>query len=103
MTGHGGAEFLKFQDQFEITSQDVADALGQMHEKRRYKELLFMADTCQAASLGTRFYSPGVLTVGSSKLGEPSWSSHQDSDIGLTGAPECAWACLLCCPGHISE
>lgn len=52
LTGHGGAEFLKFQDQFEITSQDIADALGQMREKRRYRELLFMVDTCQARTDG---------------------------------------------------
>jgi len=36
MTGHGGEEFLKFQDTEEISSYDVADAFEQMWEKRRY-------------------------------------------------------------------
>lgn len=35
MTGHGGDEFLKFQDAEEIQSRDLADAFAQMHEKRR--------------------------------------------------------------------
>ncbi|XP_059310914.1 uncharacterized protein LOC132062346 [Lycium ferocissimum] len=51
MTGHGGDEFLKFQDSEELQSHDLADAVKQMKEKRRFKELLIMVDTCQAATL----------------------------------------------------
>ena len=51
ITGHGGDEFMKFQDQTEIMSKDIADALEQMREKRRYNEVLFIAETCQAATL----------------------------------------------------
>jgi phosphatidylinositol glycan class K len=36
MTGHGGDEFLKFQDNEEVSAYDVADAIEQMWEKRRY-------------------------------------------------------------------
>jgi len=36
MTGHGGDEFLKFQDSEELQSHDLADAVKQMKEKRRY-------------------------------------------------------------------
>lgn len=35
MTGHGGNEFLKFQDSEEIGSWDLADAFEQMWEKKR--------------------------------------------------------------------
>jgi glycosylphosphatidylinositol transamidase (GPIT) subunit GPI8 len=35
MTGHGGNEFLKFQDAEEISAFDLADAFRQMWEKRR--------------------------------------------------------------------
>jgi len=35
MTGHGGNEFLKFQDAEEISSHDLADAFEQMWEKKR--------------------------------------------------------------------
>jgi hypothetical protein len=36
MTGHGGDEFLKFQDQEEISAYDIADAFQQMHTQKRY-------------------------------------------------------------------
>ena len=35
MTGHGGNEFLKFQDSEEISAFDIADAFEQMWQKKR--------------------------------------------------------------------
>lgn len=35
MTGHGGNEFLKFQDNEEISAFDLADAFEQMWQKKR--------------------------------------------------------------------
>ena len=83
MTGHGGDEFLKFQDNEEISAWDLADAVGGMWTGGRYKQLLFMVDTCQANTLYTRFYSPNVLATGSSGKGENSYSHHADQDIGV--------------------
>jgi len=40
MTGHGGNEFLKFQDSEEIGSWDLADAIEQMWMKKRYAIIL---------------------------------------------------------------
>ena len=59
MTGHGGSEFLKFQDSEEISSWDLADAFSQMREKKRYNEMLFMIDTCQA-----KYALPTILRPG---------------------------------------
>lgn len=36
LTGHGGDGFLKFQDSEEVTSQELADALEQMWQKKRW-------------------------------------------------------------------
>lgn len=83
MTGHGGDEFLKFQDAEEISSYDIADAFEQMHEKKRYNEIFFMIDTCQANTMFSKFYSPNILACGSSKLDESSYSHHSDTDIGV--------------------
>ncbi|EOY10993.1 Peptidase C13 family [Theobroma cacao] len=84
MTGHGGDEFLKFQDSEELQSHDLADAVKQMKEKLRFKELLIMVDTCQAATLFNQLQSPGVLAIGSSMRGENSYSHHLDSDVGVS-------------------
>ncbi|KAL4219563.1 hypothetical protein ACF0H5_022137 [Mactra antiquata] len=83
MTGHGGDGFLKFQDAEEISSVELADAFEQMWQKRRYHELFFMIDTCQAESMFQKFYSPNILAVASSKVGEDSLSHHVDPSIGV--------------------
>uniref|UniRef100_M1AUA6 Gpi-anchor transamidase n=1 Tax=Solanum tuberosum TaxID=4113 RepID=M1AUA6_SOLTU len=84
MTGYGGDEFLKFQDSEELQSHDLTDAVKQMKEKCRFKELLIMVDTCQAATLFSQLQSPGVLTIGSSMKGENSYSHHLDADVGVS-------------------
>ncbi|EIN03826.1 hypothetical protein PUNSTDRAFT_55922 [Punctularia strigosozonata HHB-11173 SS5] len=83
MTGHGGNEFLKFQDNEEISAFDIADAIEQMWQKGRYNELLFMIDTCQANTMYSKIYSPNVLATGSAEGGENSYSYENDNDIGV--------------------
>ncbi|KAG5985607.1 glycosylphosphatidylinositol anchor biosynthesis [Claviceps pusilla] len=83
MTGHGGNEFLKFQDAEEIGSFDLADAFQQMWEKKRYHEILFMIDTCQANTMYSRLYSPNIIATGSSELDQSSYSHHADNDVGV--------------------
>lgn len=83
MTGHGGNEFLKFQDAEEISAFDLADAFGQMWEKKRYHEMLFMIDTCQANTMYSKFYSPNILATGSSEIEQSSYSHHADQDVGV--------------------
>jgi len=83
MTGHGGNEFLKFQDAEEISSPDLADAFEQMWEKKRYNEMLFMIDTCQANTMYNAFYAPNIIATGSSALDQSSYSHHADQDVGV--------------------
>ena len=66
-----------------MNAYDLADAIEQMWEKRRYHELLFMIDTCQASTMASRLYSPNVLAVGSSVKDESSYSYNTDYDVGL--------------------
>lgn len=82
MSGHGGDEFLKFQDASDIKSQDIADAFEQMRLQGRYRQVMFMVDTCQANTLFNQFYSPGIFAIGSSAQGENSYSHQVDSYIG---------------------
>ncbi|XP_076436653.1 GPI-anchor transamidase-like [Babylonia areolata] len=83
MTGHGGDGFLKFQDAEEVSNVELADAFEQMWQKRRYHELFFMIDTCQAESMFQKFYSPNILAVASSRVGEDSLSHHVDPALGV--------------------
>ncbi|XP_034469866.1 GPI-anchor transamidase [Hippoglossus hippoglossus] len=83
LTGHGGNGFLKFQDSEEISNVELADAFQQMWQKRRYNELLFIIDTCQGASMYERFYSPNLMALASSQVGEDSLSHQPDLAIGV--------------------
>ncbi|KAL3673380.1 hypothetical protein V7S43_001095 [Phytophthora oleae] len=84
MSGHGGDGFLKFQDFEEMSSQDLADSIQEMHVKKRYNEIFFMVDTCQAGSLSNALESPKVVTIGSSQTGENSYAHHSDLELGLS-------------------
>ena len=76
---------IKFNvDNEELTSQDLADAIAQMHEKKRYHELLFMIDTCEAESMYLKIKSPDTISVASSKVGQPSLSHHNDRFVGVS-------------------
>ncbi|KAF8317658.1 hypothetical protein DL93DRAFT_2042420, partial [Clavulina sp. PMI_390] len=83
MAGHGGNEFLKFQDNEEMSAFDLADAFEQMYQKKRYHEIFFMIDTCQATSMYSKLYSPNILATGSSQVGENSYSYANDDEVGV--------------------
>ncbi|XP_064649397.1 GPI-anchor transamidase-like [Lineus longissimus] len=83
MTGHGGDGFLKFQDSEEISHVELGHAFEQMWQKRRYHEMFFAIDTCQAVSMYQKIYSPNILAVASSQVGQDSYSHHYDSSLGV--------------------
>jgi phosphatidylinositol glycan class K len=83
MTGHGGDGFLKFRDTTDISGPDLADAFAQMRDQGRFNELLFMADTCQGATLFREFRTPGVVAIGSADQGENSYSFQHDETLGV--------------------
>jgi phosphatidylinositol glycan class K len=83
LTGHGGDGFLKFQDFEEMNGHDIADALAQMWEKKRYNEIMLMVETCQAASMYRELKSPNIVALASSLTGQSSYSHHADNEIGV--------------------
>ena len=66
-----------------MSGPDIADALAQMKAKGRFRELLFIVDTCQAATLFEGFRTPDVVAVGSSLRSESSYSLTHDSKLGV--------------------
>lgn len=84
LTGHGGVEFLKFQDSSEVSAQDFADAFEQMRIQGRYNEILFVTDTCQANTLNYRLASKNVMGVSSSLEKQNSYSEGHEHSLGVT-------------------
>jgi GPI-anchor transamidase subunit K len=83
MTGHGGDEFFKFQDQEELSAQEFAYAIEDMYKSDRFLELLVVLDTCQAATMCVYIDTPNVICVGSSSRGENSYAYMPDQELGL--------------------
>ena len=74
---------LFYQDSKEISSIELADTFAQMHEKKRYNELMFVIDTCHAVSMYTKLYSPNIVAMASSQADEDSLSHHVDEEVGV--------------------
>lgn len=83
-SGHGGDGFLKFRDTTTMSTRDITDAVAQMKEKGRFREMLFVVDTCQAGTLFEGFDAiKDVVAIGSSVRGESSYSLTHDFDLGV--------------------
>jgi len=63
---------LNFKNE-EITAQDIGIMIKEMDKLKRYKQLLIIADTCQAATLANYITSPNVIVITSSLKGENSY------------------------------
>lgn len=84
LTGHGGDGFLKFHDADELSAIELANAISEMRHKRRFRKLLIIVDTCQAASLYKHLQvGSSVLAFASSRLGENAYASPPDATIGV--------------------
>jgi len=90
VTGHGGDSFFKFQDVEEIMASDFAALWNQ----RSFHHALFIADTCQAFTLGDQLPTNDndgdnnnndkrIVMIGSSLRGESSYAHHSNADLGL--------------------
>ena len=82
LSGHGGDQFIKFQDAAEVTNQDVQESLWQMWIAKRYRSVLLLVETCQAATLIENITAPAVISFGSSVRGQNSYSHHNDPEVG---------------------
>lgn len=58
--------------------------MEELHRRKRYKNVLLVADTCQAFTLGDDITVPNVMVIGSSLRGESSYAHHSDQKLGLS-------------------
>jgi len=70
-------------DTHEISDAELADTFHQMYQKRRYNSLLFIIETCKAASMLHFIYSPNVIGFAAARVDEDSYSHHSDHTIGV--------------------
>lgn len=84
VSGHGGDQFFKFQDEEEVTSTDIANLMDALSSRNRFKQALFIADTCQAFTLFDKMETKNVLALGTSLKNENAYAHHSDQILGLS-------------------
>jgi len=83
LTGHGGDQFFKFQDEEELMAQDIANLMDKLYGEKKFGTALFIADTCQAFTLFDKITTPNVIALGTSLIDESAYAHHSDDDLGL--------------------
>lgn len=83
VTGHGGDQFFKFQDEEEMTAQDIANLMEELARRKKFRKALFIADTCQAFTLFDKVTTPNVYALGTSLRDENAYAHHSDRQLGL--------------------
>ncbi len=63
----------------------------------RYNELMFLIDTCQAASMFRTFYSPNIVACGSSAVNEDALSVRQYHHGVFSCKQMCVCVCVCVC------
>lgn len=91
-TGHGGNEFFKFHDHEELSAQDLGLIFDEMYIKHRYKEIIFIIDTCKASTMANYIKAPGIITLASSKENENSYGYGVNDNIGVASADRFTYA-----------
>lgn len=66
MTSHGGNNFLRIRTKTVILSDELNRTFWEMYLKNRYKEILFIVDTCEAITSFESVTAPNIFFVGSS-------------------------------------
>jgi phosphatidylinositol glycan class K len=83
MCGHGGNEFLKFNDKEELSAYDLAQAFIEMEIKHRYHQIMFIIDTCQAMTMSNHIHSKSIVSIASSLKDENSYSYYSNEKLGV--------------------
>ena len=80
ITSHGGENFIKVRNFLVVLTDEINRTLNEMYIKGKYKELVFVLDTCEGYTLYNHVNVPNIYFVASSLLGQKS-SSHSYDDI----------------------
>ena len=81
ITSHGGENFIKVRNFLVVLSDELNRTLNEMYIKGKYKELVFVVDTCEGFSLYDHVKVPNIYFISSSKLGQKASSYSYDENL----------------------
>ena len=81
ITSHGGENFIKVRNFLVVLSDELNRTLNEMYIKGKYKELVFVVDTCEGYSLYDHVKVPNIFFISSSTLGQKASSYSYDENL----------------------
>ena len=85
ITSHGGENFIKVRNFLVVLTDELNRTLNEMYIKGKYKELLFVLDTCEGYSLYDHVKVPNIYFISSSAVGQKASSySFDENSMGPT-------------------
>ena len=81
ITSHGGENFIKVRNFLVVLSDELNRTLNEMYIKGKYKELVFVVDTCEGYSLYDHVKVPNIYFISSSAVGQKASSYSYDENL----------------------
>ena len=81
ITSHGGENFIKVRNFLVVLTDELNRTLNEMYIKGKYKELLFVLDTCEGYSLYDHVKVPNIYFISSSAVGQKASSYSYDENL----------------------
>ena len=81
ITSHGGEGFIKVRDILVVLTDEINRTLNEMYIKGKYKELIFVLDTCEAYTLYDHMNVPNIYFIASSSPGQKAFSYSYDENL----------------------
>jgi phosphatidylinositol glycan class K len=81
ITSHGGENFIKVRNFLVVLTDELNRTLNEMYIKGKYKELLFVLDTCEGYTLYNHVNVHNIYFISSSTLGQKSSSYSYDENL----------------------
>ena len=84
MSGHGGEEFFKFQDQDDLTANQLGQILNEMDTKHLYNRILLLVDTCKSETFLSQVKAKNIIIISSSASTENSYAHSINTALGVS-------------------
>ena len=81
ITSHGGENFIKVRNFLVVLTDELNRTLNEMYIKGKYKEIIFVLDTCEGYTLYNHVNIPNIYFISSSTLGQKSQSYSYDENL----------------------
>jgi phosphatidylinositol glycan class K len=78
---HGGNGIIPFQYGGGLNAEELGEIVEDMHQDKKYRQMLMMIEVCFAESMALNIKTPGVVVLTSASKTESSFGANYDSGI----------------------